>query len=64
MLQAHQPKVVNKDELQAAVARQSCRRGGLSVLVNDVRHAFGDDERPQFVTMGRFWDDESSSRSR
>lgn len=51
MLVAHRPKVMNKDELRAAVWPDShIDEAGLNVLVSDVRRALGDDpKRPQFV---------------
>jgi DNA-binding winged helix-turn-helix (wHTH) protein len=50
-LLAHRPKVVEKDELHAAIWPDShVDAAGLNVLVGDVRRALGDDaKRPQFI---------------
>ena len=50
-LLAHRPKVMDKDELHAALWPDShVDAAGLNVLVGDVRRALGDDaRRPQFI---------------
>jgi DNA-binding winged helix-turn-helix (wHTH) protein len=50
-LLAHRPRVVGKDELQAALWPDShVDAAGLNVLVGDLRRALGDDpKRPQFI---------------
>jgi DNA-binding winged helix-turn-helix (wHTH) protein len=50
-LLAHRPKVLNKDELHAAIWPDShVDAAGLNVLVGDLRRALGDDaKRPQFI---------------
>jgi DNA-binding winged helix-turn-helix (wHTH) protein len=50
-LLAHRPKVLNKDELQAALWPDShIDAAGLNVLVSDVRRALGDEAKhPRFI---------------
>jgi DNA-binding winged helix-turn-helix (wHTH) protein len=50
-LLAHRPKVMNKDELHAALWPDSyIDAAGLNVLVSDVRRALGDDaKRPRWI---------------